>query len=86
MSVWPHPHPNHLSDPELFEQLGRCITQCVVECATCAIVHRFDDLAADASSMPPRLFMCPLCRGNLVDAVRDHLRTCRRAQGVTRTP
>jgi hypothetical protein len=52
---------------------------CVVECATCAIVHRFDELAADVLAMPPRYFLCPLCRGNLVETVHQHLETCRRS-------
>ena len=59
---------------------------CVVECATCAIAHRVDELAADALALPPRYFLCPLCRGDLAEAVGAHIGTCRRSAGVTRTP
>jgi hypothetical protein len=75
---WRSAYPRGVSIPT------RAHADCVVECATCAIVHRFDELAADVLAMPPRYFLCPLCRGNLVEAVREHLETCPRSAGVTR--
>ena len=86
VSVWPQRSPDPRSDLELLAQLGDCIDACVVECTTCAIVHPFNELAADVLSASPRYFRCPLCRGDLADAVRDHIQICRRAPGVTRTP
>ena len=79
-------HPGEPSDLELLEQFSGCLDDCVVECASCAVDHAFNDLAADVLAMPPRYFLCPLCRGDLAEAVRNHLQTCYRSAGPRRTP
>jgi hypothetical protein len=71
-----------LSDSELLERLTSA-HGCVVECETCASDHRVDELAVDALAAPPRYFLCPLCRNDLVGAVRDHAETCRQLAAGT---
>jgi hypothetical protein len=66
-----------LSDSELLERLAACADDCVVECATCATDYRVAGLAIDMFSTPPRHFLCPLCRNDLVGVVRQHAETCR---------
>jgi hypothetical protein len=53
-----------------------CRAHFTASCDVCQSSHRVDELAADPFAVPPRPFLCPLCRADLTGEVIAHVEAC----------
>ncbi len=53
---------------------GACRDHTVASCPRCARTYSYLELAADLSPYRPHL--CRVCRADLTEAIREHMRTC----------
>jgi hypothetical protein len=56
-----------------------CSNHSVAYCRPCAGTYRLTELAADF--VPLRANLCRVCRADLSESMRNHLRTCPHANG-----
>jgi hypothetical protein len=60
-----------------------CSDHPVAYCRPCGAAYRFTELAADF--IPPGSSLCRECLADLTESLRDHLRTCPKANWYGRT-